>query len=761
VSGPNGVALDAAGNLYIADTGSHHIRKVSNGVITTVAGNGVYGYGGDNGPAISAQVFTTGVAVDSMGNLYIADTYNNRIRKVSNGVITTVAGNGTGGYGGDNGPATSAQVGEPFGVAVDAAGNLYIADTVNGRIRKVSNGVITTVAGGVNVVNDNGPATGAQLNQPQGVAVDAAGNLYIADSNRLRKVSNGVIATVAGGGSVADDSGPPTASELWSPGGVAVDGAGAVYIADTSNNRVRKVSNGVISTVAGNGKAGFSGDNGPAANAELSSPHGLAVDSAGALYIADQGNDRIRKVANGVITTVAGNGEFGPGGDNGPATSAQFRWPYSVAVDSAGSLYIADFGNSRIRKVSDGVITTVAGNGTYGYSGDNGPATSAQLNGPWSVAVDPAGNLYVADYVNNRIRRISNGVITTVAGNGAQGYSGDNGPATAAQLNDPYGVTVDAAGNLYISDSFNERIRKVSNGVITTMAGSGLTGPSGGGGFGGDDGPATSARLNSPDGIAVDPSGNLYIADTLNNRVRALIPSLSIGAVANAASNLAGPISPGEIVVLYGAGIGPAQLVKAAPGSDGSYGTQVANASVSFNGIPAPMIYAWASQTAAIVPYGVTGATAQVIVAYQGQVSAAFPVSMAPSAPGIFTYDASGLGPAAAINQDGVTVNTAATPTETGDIISLYATGEGQTTPAGVDGKPASVPYPYPNLTVTATVGGLDAPVKYAGGAPGLVAGLMQVNIQIPSGIQTGDAVLVFLRVGSAFSQGGVTIAVR
>jgi uncharacterized protein (TIGR03437 family) len=173
------------------------------------------------------------------------------------------------------------------------------------------------------------------------------------------------------------------------------------------------------------------------------------------------------------------------------------------------------------------------------------------------------------------------------------------------------------------------------------------------------------------------------------------------------------------------------------------------------------MVYAWASQTAAVVPYGVTGATAQVIVACQGQVSAAFPVSMAPSAPAIFTYDASGQGPAAAINQDGVTVNTAATPTKIGDIISLYATGEGQTTPPGADGKAASVPYPYPNLTVTATVGGRDAPVKYAGGAPGLVAGLMQVNIQIPSGIQTGNAVPVSLRVGSAFSRGGVTIAVR
>jgi uncharacterized protein (TIGR03437 family) len=214
-------------------------------------------------------------------------------------------------------------------------------------------------------------------------------------------------------------------------------------------------------------------------------------------------------------------------------------------------------------------------------------------------------------------------------------------------------------------------------------------------------------------------------------------------------------------VTLYGAGIGPAQLVKAAPGSDGSYGPQVANTSVSVNGIAAPMIYAWAGQTAAIVPWGISGASAQVTVTYVGQSSAPVSVSIAPSAPGIFTFDSSGHGPAAAINQDGITVNTAATPTRIGDIISLYATGEGQTTPAGVDGKPASVPYPYPNLSVTATAGGQNAPVVYAGGAPGMVAGLMQVNVQIPAGIQTGNAVPVVLKVGNALSQASVTIAVQ
>ena len=552
------------------------------------------------------------------------------------------------------------------------------------------------------------------------------------------------INTFAGNGTIgySGDNGPATSAQLNQPWGVAVDAAGNVYIADTVNNRIRKVANGVISTVAGNGTLGYSGDDGPATSAQLSWPAGVAVDSAGNLYVADQNNNRIRKVSNGVITTVAGNGTPGYSGDNGPATSAKLYGPKGVAVDSAGNLYIADTSNQRIRKVLNGVIATAAGNGpdlygNGGYSGDNGPATSARLNQPWGVAVDFAGNLFIADYGNNRIRKVSNGVI-----------------ATAIYWDYPQGVAVDAAGNLFIADNYG-RISKLSNGVITTVAGTGMQG------FSGDNGPATGAQLSGPAGVAVDAAGNVYVADFGNNRIRVLVPFQFIAAVTNAASNLPGSISPGEIVVLYGSGIGPAQLVKAAPGSDGSYGTQLANASVSFNGIPAPMIYAWASQTAAIVPYGITGAFAQVTVTYQDRTSQAFPVSMASSAPGIYTYDSSGKGPAAAINQDGVTVNTAATPTKIGDIISLYATGEGQTTPAGVDGKAASVPYPYPNLPVTATVGGQDAPVKYAGGAPGLVAGLMQVNIQIPSGIQTGNAVPVVLRVGDAFSPGGVTIAVR
>jgi uncharacterized protein (TIGR03437 family) len=563
------------------------------------------------------------------------------------------------------------------------------------------------------------------------------------------------IRTFAGGGSATGDNGPAIDAQLNAPNGVAVDSSGNLYIADTGNNRVRKVSNGIISTVAGNGTYGFGGDNGPAGSAELNAPSGVAVDSSGNLYIADTANNRIREVSHGVISTVAGNGTQGFGGDNGPAAGAQLNQPNGVAVDSAGNLYIADLGNNRVRQVSNGVVSTVAGNGTRGFSGDGGPATSAQLYFPEGVAVDSAGNLYIADQWNDRIRKVSNGLIGTVAGSWFNGYSGDNGPATSAGLSRPSGVAVDSAGNLYIADTNNQRIRKISNAIIATVAGNGTAG------YGGDGGPATIAELNWPMGAAVDSAGNLYIADTTNGRIRILAPASSISAVTSSASNYSGAISPGEIVVLYGNGIGSGQLAKASPESNGSFGTQLAGASVSIDGIAAPMIYAWATQVAAVVPYGIGGTSAQVTATYQGLTSAAIAVPVASSAPGIFTLDSSGQGQAAAINQDGITVNGATAPADIGDIISLYATGEGQTTPAGVDGKPASVPYPYPILPVTVTIGGLSAPVKYAGGAPGLVAGLMQVNVQIPAGIETGNAVPVVLRVGSVFSQAGVTIAVR
>jgi len=335
------------------------------------------------------------------------------------GIVATAAGNGTKGYSGDNGLAASAQLDQPGGVAMDSAGNLYIADTYNQVIRKVNPaGAITTLAGNGTKGYSDGPATSAEFDQPLGLAVDGAGNLYIADYNNsvIRKLNaaSGVVTTVAGAAGnlgYSGDGGTATGALLETPWSVAVDGVGNLYIADTGNHVIRKVNPaGIITTVAGNGTAGYSGDNGPATSAQLHQPEGVALDSAGNLYIADIYDQAIRKVnPAGIITTVAGNGTAGYSGDNGPATSAQLDGPASVAVDSADNLYIVEFNSAIVRKVNGlGIITTVAGTPLVaGYSGDNGPATSAQLQYPFDLALDGAGNLYIADFLNNRIRKVS------------------------------------------------------------------------------------------------------------------------------------------------------------------------------------------------------------------------------------------------------------------------------------------------------------------------------------------------------------------
>ena len=545
LNAPIGATVDASGNLFIVDFSNHRVRRVdgSTGVITTVAGTGAAGFSGDGGPATSASLsFPRGVAVDASGNLFIVDQTNHRVRRVdgATGVITTVAGTGTKGFSGDGGPATSASLSFPRGVVVDASGNLYIADTDNHRVRRVNGatGVITTVAGtGTNGFSgDGGPATSASLGFPRGVAVDASGNLFIADTSnhRIRRVdaATSVITTVVGGG--IGEGVPATSASLNSPLGVAVDASGNLFIADSGNHRVRRVDGAtvVIATVAGSGTSGFSGDGGPATSASLNSPQGVAVDGAGNLFIADFSNHRIRRVdaATGVITTVAGTGVAGFSGDGGPATSASLGFPRGVAVDASANLFIADLNNSRIRRVdgATGVITTVAGTGATGFSGDGGPATSASLGFPVGVAVDASGILFIADTANHRIRRVdaATSVITTVAGDGTFGFSGDGGLATSASLTFPHGVVVDTLGNLFIADTANHRIRRVdaATSVITTVAGTGTVG------FSGDGGPATSASLGSPWRVTVDPSGILFIADSGNHRIRK-VEGVAVGAL--------------------------------------------------------------------------------------------------------------------------------------------------------------------------------------------------------------------------------------
>jgi sugar lactone lactonase YvrE len=411
MNGPGGIAIDSAGNLLFSDIVSNRIRKVTNGVISTVAGSGSQTFSGDNGPATSAGISSPqGVIVDAVGNFYFSDVNNQRIRKVAGGVITTIAGNGTDAYSGDGGPATGAELNLPQGVAVDNLGNLYIADTNNHGIRKVTNGIITTFAGtgACNFSGDNGLAASAILCQPQGVSADANGNIFIADTGnaRIREVSGGVITTVAGNGGTSffGDNGPATSAQINSPQGVLALGGSppSFYIADGST-RVRKVVSGIINTFAGNGAPTFAGDNGLATNASLFAPTAIAFNG-GDFYIADSGSERIRKVSSSnIITTVAGNGNVILG-DGGPAISAGFNRPTGVAVDSAGNLFITDLAHQRVREVANGLITTIAGTGTLGFSGDGGPATSASVYNPAGIAVDTFGNIFFADSQNNRIR---------------------------------------------------------------------------------------------------------------------------------------------------------------------------------------------------------------------------------------------------------------------------------------------------------------------------------------------------------------------
>ena len=521
------------------------------GLVGTIAGTGRWqGYPGDGGAATAAQLYSpSGVAVDAAGNVYVADPHVHRVRRVdAAGVITTLAGTGTVGYSGDGGPATEANLRGPFGMAADAAGNLYVADTGNDVVRRIdAAGTITTVEWRIGALQ-------ARLHEPTSVAVDAAGNAYVAErrGHRVRRIDPaGGIRTVAGTGTAgfSGDGGPATEAELNHPAGVAVDAAGNVYVADRGSHRVRRIDAvGTITTVAGTGTAGFSGDGGPATAAQLNYPHRVAVDAAGNLYVTDWKNNRVRRIdPAGTITTMAGTGTAGYAGEGGPATAANLYLPTAVAVDTAGNLYVPEWENKRVRRIdAAGEITTVAGTGTTGYSGDGGPATEARFNGLSGVAVDAAGNVFVADQYNDRVRRIDpEGTITTFAGGGTGGGPADNPFWT--------GVAVDAAGNLYVVDSSygSSRVWRIdAEGLITAVAG---------GGYGRDGGLAAEAKLFRPFGVAVDAAGNVFVADFDENKVRRIDAAGTITTVAGTGwpgySGDGGPATEAQFEGPYGVAV--------------------------------------------------------------------------------------------------------------------------------------------------------------------------------------------------------------
>ncbi len=535
LNGPEGLAVDSAGNLYIADADNDVVRMVTpGGIISTVAGVRITGYSGDGGAATEARLsHPSGLAVDKSGNLYIADMENHAIRQVTpGGLIGTIAGSGYPGAGGNGAPATASSLAMPYDVAVDSSGNIYILESGNADVRKITtDGNIAVYAGhGTSSPGDGGPATAASLAEPIAIALDSTGNLYITEyyGARVRKVSaDGTISTLAGTGTSGSTG---TQTLLGGPWGLAVAPDNSIYVADLPNYVIRQIgSSGTINTVAGNGLFSYAGDGGAAANAQFNGPSGVARDAAGNVYVSDTRNSRVRKIGiDGSITTLAGTGVGGYGGDSGPGAAAQLNLPRGVATDAQGNVYIADTRNNRVRMISaGGNITTVAGTGDAGYSGDGGSATGAHLHGPFGVAVDATGNLYITEFYSSVVRMVTpGGVISTIAGNGYSGYSGDGGQAAQAQLNAPQGVAVDSSGNVFIADTRNNVVREVlAGGLIQTVAGTGMPGHSGDGGL------ATQAQLASPSGVAADAAGNLFIAGP-GSRVRRVSPDGVIRTIA-------------------------------------------------------------------------------------------------------------------------------------------------------------------------------------------------------------------------------------
>lgn len=499
LNGPLGVFLDSQNNIFISDTSNNRIRKInsSTAVIQTIAGTGTAGYNGDGILAITAEVNAPrALFVDPSGNVAFADLGNSRVRGIvsPSGLITTLAGGGSGCSGesnvfGDGCLATQAIV-SPYAVFVDSANNLFIADSSNFRVREVtsSNGIIQTFAGNgsAGLGGDGQLATNAQLSLPYDVALDPAGNVYIADTEDIsvRKVGSatGRISTVAGGLNATQGNGCANQTDVFGDGClatqvlvfpiyIAIDRSGNLFISDLESVRIRMVSaaTGIITTVAGGG-------------------------------------------------TGCGNGN--PVGDGCPATEATLTFPWGLFVDDNGNIFFSDFNGSRIREVvaSTGLIQTIAGTGTPGFNGDNIPAVQAQVSDPTGLSGDAQGNIYFSDSLNFRIREIvaSTGNIVTIAGSGTPGYNGDNIPATTAEIDFPYGIFSDRSGNVFFGDQTNGRVREIvsSTGIIQSVAGNGNIG------FFGDGGPANNAEMAYPEGVATDSSGNLYIADTYNNRIR-------------------------------------------------------------------------------------------------------------------------------------------------------------------------------------------------------------------------------------------------
>jgi uncharacterized protein (TIGR03437 family) len=532
-------ALGPDGSLYAADPGNHVILKIArDGIVSIVAGNGLRRYSGDGVPARATSLNEPrGIAVDRAGNLYIADSQNHRVRMVdTRGIIRTVAGNGFAGDSGDNGPAASAALNTPCSVALDNAGNLFIDDRLNSRIRRVgADGVIRTV-----LRVGTGFNTGA-------IAADPAGNILVPDAlgNRILRIDSSSLASIiiAGTGvpGFSPDGTAALSAMLNEPSGVAVDAAGVVYFTDRFNQLVRKIENGVLGTVAGNGDLGFDDAPVPAAEAKFNSPYGLAFDGQDDLVVADLNNRRLRRIARSgntftSVSLLAGNGQFRFFPENSPATLAFLTQPRRAVAAADGSLYVTDTSAGQVRRIdAAGRISSVTARLAPGATGCSGEML--QFDFPIGLALHPSGVLYVSDYGSDVVIRVNlaAGTYSRFAGTCFQrGFSGERVPALSARLNSPSGLTVDAGGNVYIADTDNHAVRRVGlDGIISTVAGVPQS-PSQG--VVEENVPATMARLAGPHGVVLDTANNLYIADRYNERIRRVSAAGVITTVAGGGS---------------------------------------------------------------------------------------------------------------------------------------------------------------------------------------------------------------------------------
>jgi uncharacterized protein (TIGR03437 family) len=787
--------------------------------ISTVAGSG---WVGDNGPATSAiLVQAEGIAADASGNLYVSDAANHRVRKLSpSGIITTVAGTGVAGFSGDGGPAVAAQLNAPYGLAADSHGNLYIADLGNARVRWVRpDGIIATIAGGGSIPpgqwNDGSTATVVSFVSPRNLALDGAGNLYFSDfgGHRVYRLApDGSVSAAAGTGAsgYSGDGIAATRSRIAYPTAVAIDNQGSLYIADSQNHLIRKVVSGVIYSI---GRA--------------ATPTGLALDAAGTLYAADRGAGLIlrmpaigpatalnapardlcvgaggflyaadgtvvRRISSGIATVAAGGGNLAFG-DNGPAASARLNHPSGVAADALGNIYIADRDNHRIRRVTpDGTISTVAGTGVAGNGGDGGAATQAQLNAPSGVSLDAAGNLYIADTGNHRVRQltpsgqivpvVSTGLVAPVyaladgsgnvyvadSGGGKIFRVGTTGAMTTVldRLESPGGLALDGSGNLYFTEAAGKHVRRLGpagdvtgfgegfwsapRGIAANNAGdvwvadSGLarilhidsnghiTSVAGDGslGFKGDGGAALAAEIGYPWAIAAGPGGTLYIADLDNDRVRLLSPGAAGGLIRVVDAVNAASLQPGPIA--------PGMLV--ALRGTGLAAADAPATEILFNSISVPILSINSAQLLVQAPSAIAaGDSVEIEIRNKGVRLAQIVASVAATAPALF---ADATGQAAAINEGG-TLNSAFNPAARGSVVTLYGTGQG-----------------IAGLPVSTAIGGLSADVLYAGPAPGY-PGMLQINVRAPAGYVLPGNFSVAVTVGQASSQPGVTIAVK